>query len=151
MKKLNRKGFTLIELLAVVVILAIILVVTIPSVLSTMADAREKQLQNAANTVAEWFTKQYELAELGSDLGTSGTDSAYTAFPVTTTAKKFNAAGGEAALKAAGLSNATTNIDTTTSSVQLKGSKICVILVAKNGGSFYNTDTTKNTKSSSGC
>ena len=46
MKKLNRKGFTLIELLAVIVILAIVLVVTIPSVLSTMNDAKEKQLQN---------------------------------------------------------------------------------------------------------
>ena len=31
MKKLNRKGFTLIELLAVIVILAVVLVVTIPS------------------------------------------------------------------------------------------------------------------------
>ena len=30
MKKLNRKGFTLIELLAVIVVLAIIIVVTIP-------------------------------------------------------------------------------------------------------------------------
>ena len=66
MRKINRKGFTLIELLAVIVILAIVMVVTIPSVLRAMASAREKQFQNAADTVADWLNKQYELARMDS-------------------------------------------------------------------------------------
>ena len=78
MKKLNRKGFTLIELLAIIVILAIIMVVTIPTVLNSMSNAKESQLQNAANSVAEWFEKQYSLEKLGSVAG--GADAAYTTF-----------------------------------------------------------------------
>lgn len=68
MKRLNRKGFTLIELLAVIVILAIVLVVTIPSVINALNSAREKSLQNAADVVAEWMTKQYQQAKLGIDV-----------------------------------------------------------------------------------
>lgn len=78
MKKLNRKGFTLIELLAVIVILAIVMVVTIPSVIRSMDNARDNQLQNAADSVAEWFQKQYELQELSAVSG--GADIAYTTF-----------------------------------------------------------------------
>ena len=64
MKKLNRKGFTLIELLAVIVVLAIVLVVTIPSVLRSVNNARVKSLENSANAVADWLTRQSELAAI---------------------------------------------------------------------------------------
>lgn len=64
MKKLNRKGFTLIELLAVIVILAIVLVVTIPSVLNSMDTARQKQLENVVVSIESMVTKQYELCML---------------------------------------------------------------------------------------
>ena len=77
MKKLNRKGFTLIELLAVIVILAVVLVVTIPSVITATNDARKKNLQNAATTVEEWFTKQYELSVLGTSLGSASVNSVF--------------------------------------------------------------------------
>lgn len=155
MKKLNRKGFTLIELLAVIVILAIVLVVTIPSVLTTMNDARDKNLQNAADTVAEWFTKQYELAVLGSDLGSGNVSTVYTTFignnGLTATQKLLT----KEVVVAAGIAEADTNLDLTgtNSTVSLNGTKICVKLTAKSGGSFYNNDTTKydNCKVSSGC
>lgn len=71
MKRLNRKGFTLIELLAVIVILAIVLVVTIPSVISSLNSAREKSLQNAADVVSDWMTKQYQQDKLGIDVDES--------------------------------------------------------------------------------
>lgn len=167
MKKLNRKGFTLIELLAVIVILAIVLVVTIPSVIDTMNDARDKNLQNATDTVAEWFTKQYELNVLGSDLGSSSVDSAFkdTFMKLgTENAKSLdNVLDLDAdVLVAAGVANAGANIllsgdtgatDANKSVVTLDNGKICVRLSAKSGGSFYNNDTStyKNCKTSSGC
>ena len=61
MKKLNRKGFTLIELLAVVIILAIIVGITIPAVLTTAKKAREKTFIMAAETAADWFDRQYQV------------------------------------------------------------------------------------------
>lgn len=66
-KNIKRKGFTLIELLAVIVILAIVLVVTIPSVISSMKSAKEKQLQNSADIVADWLNKQLAAAKLGEE------------------------------------------------------------------------------------
>lgn len=71
MKKLNRKGFTLIELLAVIVILAVVMVVTIPSVLNSMDSARKQQFKNAVETVRDYVQKNYDLCTIASDL--SGT------------------------------------------------------------------------------
>lgn len=125
MKKLNRKGFTLIELLAVIVVLAIIIVVTIPSVISSMNNAKTKQLENAVGTVTEWFTKQYELDTLGAGVS-DGASKEYTTFVgeggLTTTAKELDAA----VLKAAGI----TNPIGLSGTVKVNGSKICVTLTA---------------------
>ena len=153
MKKLNRKGFTLIELLAVIVILAVVLVVTIPSVISSMNTAKGKQLKNSADSITEWFTKQYELATLGSDMvGTP--DAAYTTFVNSLTDKKLpTSAPGDPnmtaeVLKAAGLTD-TKDIDGT---VYLNGNKICVKLIANKDSQFYNNaDSTKNSVSGPGC
>lgn len=147
MKKLNRKGFTLIELLAVIVILAVVLVVTIPSVISSMNKAKESQLQNAADTATEWFTKQYELATLGSSI-VGDPALAYTTFGgVTTTSKDLDAD----VLKAAGVTD-TTGLS---GAVQLKNGKVCITLTAgttddgKTSPFYVNGGT--NTVSGSGC
>ena len=147
MKKLNRKGFTLIELLAVIVILAVVLVVTIPSVISSMNTAKGKQLQNAADTATEWFTKQYELASLGSVAGNP--DAAYTTFGgVTTTSKKLDAA----VLKAAGITNTEGLINDESTVVLTAAGKVCVKLKAGSGPFFVNSDKTDANKvSGSGC
>ena len=154
MKKLNRKGFTLIELLAVIVILAVVLVVTIPSVISSMNTAKGKQLKNSADSITEWFTKQYELATLGSYMvGTP--DAAYTSFINDhLTDKKLPTTDPKAAnmtpevLKAAGL----TDTNAIEGTVYLNGNKICIKLTAKDGSQFYNNaDSTKNSVSGSGC
>ncbi|MGM9876085.1 MAG: prepilin-type N-terminal cleavage/methylation domain-containing protein [Bacilli bacterium] len=150
MKKLNRKGFTLIELLAVIVVLAIVLVVTIPSVISSMNSAKKKQLQNAADVSAEWFTKQYEIDNY--DL--EGNDIAYTNFvsdfddlwPVKEKDKYDFQRGvidelGVAVLEASGISNASKNIDTASSFIWVDGNnRVCIILTAKEGGTFYIND-----------
>ena len=150
MKKLNRKGFTLIELLAVVVIMAVILVVTIPSVLTSMNNAKKNQLQNATDSVAEWFSKQYELDKYGLE----GTEKAYNDFKPTTSDKTFDRTGGSVALVAAGISKPGDNLDLAASKIKINetNGKICVTLVAKSGGSFYVNETGyNNTKTSAGC
>ena len=158
MKKLNRKGFTLIELLANIVILAIIMVVTIPTVLNSMSSAKEGQLQNAANSVAEWFEKQYSLATLGSVSG--GAASAYTTFlssstmPTTSTSAKPLTID---VLEAAGISDASNNIDVSGTGSSAKSTiyynttkgRMCVKLTAKASGQFDND--TDDEKTSSGC
>ena len=152
MKKLNRKGFTLIELLAVIVILAVVLVVTIPSVITATNDARKKNLQNAANTVEEWFTKQYELSVLGTSLGDKSVDSVfesnYTAtgksIPTTATAIPNEV------LIAAGISGGETNAKGTV--VLQSNNKFCVKLEAEKDGNFYVTASGYTNKAdSSGC
>ena len=59
MKKLNRKGFTLIELLAVIVIMAIILVVTVPNIIQSINDARVSSIHNLAVSAAKSYNNIY--------------------------------------------------------------------------------------------
>ena len=65
MKKLNNKGFTLVELLAVIIILAIVVGITVPAVLTTTTNAKKKAFETAAQTVATWVDSQYQVAVSG--------------------------------------------------------------------------------------
>ena len=167
MKKLNRKGFTLIELLAVIVILAVVLVVTIPSVINAMNTAREKSLENSANTIADWFQKNYDIDQLGPTLG-AGAEASYYTFLGCTQADTSSC-------KTLGSADATTLCSTTSSSttcnavmqdvgintpekniasgtITLNGTKVCVTLSAKAKGSFYSTRSgATNTAKSANC
>ena len=67
MRKLNRKGFTLVELLAVIVILAIVVGITLVTVLPTIRQARKEAFDVTAETAADYFSKQYELSIVGQD------------------------------------------------------------------------------------
>lgn len=163
MKKLNRKGFTLIELLAIIVILAIIMVVTIPTVLNSMDSAKEKQLQNAVDSVADWVQKQYDLVSMGLNSGLGGDVSkAYTdvvtgklSSAITLVTSGTPAEGAPTVtesinfLEAAGIADADTNIASAKISYNSSKNRVCVELTAKDGGSFYVTG--KSTKTSAGC
>ena len=68
MKKLNRKGFTLVELLAVIIILAIVIGISIPAVLSAVENARKKSFDNAVDSIKSYIKNQVDLSSLPSDL-----------------------------------------------------------------------------------
>lgn len=166
MKKLNRKGFTLIELLAVIVILAIVLVVTIPAVISSLNNARQKSLQNAADTVQDWFQKNYDIKEYAADLGSESVDSTFNTF-YSDLAKPTTEEAGTTyhpvaltptIAEAAGISNADDNLvfcDESSNGCStvtvVDNNKICVTLVAKSDGSFYSTTASTHALASAGC
>ena len=76
----NRKGFTLVELLAVIVILANIMIIAIPSVLGTLETARQKTFVEYVTRVMEAGQNQYLTQVSAGTLNTqSGECSAATA------------------------------------------------------------------------
>ena len=73
MKSLNNKGFTLVELLAVLVILAAIMGIAIPSITSSMERTKEKQNEEKKamlESFAELYVADHKNA-IYNNLGTS--------------------------------------------------------------------------------
>ena len=159
MKKLNRKGFTLIELLAVIVIMAIILIVTVPNIIQSINDARVNSIHNLAVSVANSYDTMY-----GQDLLATDANKVLGDIPerVTNTWKciahlDFTSTKGKKNKLAdvLGLSKDDVNLGTTAptmnegelttsaitsdtcSAIRLKNGKAEVLLVAKDGGRFY--------------
>jgi len=122
MKKMNRKGFTLIELLAVIVVLAIILVITVPSILNTLGGTRQDAFDASANSVADWFEKNYSLAQFDS----SKANSDYNSWATGKTLSNANSMSADV-LAAAGLNSTDYSVD---SKVIIKANgRACVKLV----------------------
>ena len=128
MKKLNRKGFTLVELLAVIIILAIVVGITIPAVLTTVDKARKEAFQTAADTAADWLDRQYQSYLIG-DETLSAVDAAY---------KLYCPNGGacttsnDELIRAAGLK--TENVSSLTATIS--GGRYCVTIKAATGGDY---------------
>ena len=148
MKKLNRKGFTLVELLAVIIILAIVVGITIPAVLTTTSKAKTKAFQTAADTAADWFDRQYQVAKTGLDTG--GTDSVatldtyfktYCGSTGTTceTQQIFTSANHAALFSAAGLK--TSNVSEMKVTINSSTGRSCVILTADPNGDYKGAGT----------
>ena len=68
MRKLNRKGFTLVELLAVIVILAIVVGITMVTILPTLENSRKKSFDVAVDAIRRYVQDQHEMALLSNDL-----------------------------------------------------------------------------------
>lgn len=76
MKKLNRKGFTLVELLAVIVILAIVVGITMVTILPTLENSRKKAFDTAVETISNYIQDQRDMSLLSADLRGSTYNSA---------------------------------------------------------------------------
>lgn len=155
MKKLNRKGFTLVELLAVIVILAIVVGITLVTVLPTLQKTRQEAFALTANTAAEYLEKQYQIYLVGdlagdsSDLDFTGSLVSETTGSDVTGATISTADFTKAGLKAGNYKSGTWYINT-------KTGRACVKLTAltnknnnNNGGEYYDAD--PDSVSSTGC
>ena len=76
MKKLNNKGFTLVELLAVIVILAIVVGITMVTILPTLENSRKKSFDVAVGAIKTYIQEQREMSLLSTDLQGSAYNSA---------------------------------------------------------------------------
>ena len=83
MKKLNRKGFTLVELLAVIVILAIVVGITMVTILPTLENSRRKSFDVAVDAIKTYIQEQHEMALLSADLHGTTYNSAVATCPTT--------------------------------------------------------------------
>lgn len=155
MKKLNRKGFTLVELLAVIIILAIVVGITIPAVLTTTSKAKTKAFKTAAQTAADWVDRQYQVLSTG--LGDSGVATLDTNFTGTnacgTNAANCLAANGAtitdaAFIKAAGLT--TDNVDSIIVKIDSSTGRSCVTIHAKSTGDYKGAGPTGDTENMKG-
>ena len=63
-KRLNNKGFTLIELLAVVVILALLMSISVTSVLNSMNNSRVSTLHSQTKSFVSWYSETVAEDEL---------------------------------------------------------------------------------------
>ena len=143
MKKLNRKGFTLVELLAVIVILAIVVGITLVTVLPTLKKSRQEAFNLTAQTAADYVEKQYQLSLVGASI--SGDTLEITDFGDSTnkhtiTSEEYEKAG----LKASNYSAGTWYINASTG-------RACVELTRSTSGEYNDADDNGGVASSTGC
>ena len=142
MKKLNRKGFTLVELLAVIIILAIVVGITIPAVLTMVDSARAKAGEDGAAVVADWVDKQYGLVSIG--FGSA--DTIFTAV-CSTTGETCIVSGSSAKTLSSGQENfdefvttaglKTSDVESITIVINRTTGRSCITIIPKQGGNFY--------------
>lgn len=64
---MNRRGFTLIELLAVIVVLGLVLVVTVPSIIGNINNNKLSSLHTLSKEVATWCDRKIVEDKLSTD------------------------------------------------------------------------------------
>ena len=145
MRKLNRKGFTLVELLAIIVILAVILVITVPQVFKAVDNSKKSSLESSATALVKW----YNTTKAADALVTSASDKVLASYDATTTRQclddafftkaevgsaDYNTGTGSLADT---FTNANIAIGTCSHYYKTAAGSVVFVLVAKNGGKLY--------------
>lgn len=148
MRKLNRKGFTLVELLAVIIILAIVVGITIPAILTTTQKARQKAFQTSVESFANWLDRQYEAYKLDNDLLMSvNSDFEKACIDKDTNSANTTCNITSDLLIAGGLKPDNYNLNMSLlehSEIKFKDGKFCVKLVGSADGEYSTTDSMTN-------
>ena len=143
MKKLNRKGFTLVELLAVIVILAIVVGITLVTVLPTLKKSRQQAFELSANTIAEYLEKQYQAQLIGEGIDVAVTIPIKNANGTMSTNNTMSSDDfKKAGVKPENYTSGTWYIDATTG-------RACVALTSNPNGEYHDAD--PNQAWSTGC
>lgn len=139
---MNRRGFTLIELLAVIVVLGLVLVVTIPSVIGNINNNKLSSLHTLSKEVAKWYDRKIvedklsndkELVEvIDNDWHCLGINNSYGL------SDKNVKLYGDAMMNinSNGTINNVADINNMCSAIRLVDGKAEVLLIAKEGGEF---------------
>ena len=135
--KLNKKGFTLVELLAVIIILAIVVGITIPAVLTTISNTRLKAFQTATESVADWIEREYQAYQVG-DSSISVVSSAFT----TANCQSGTCTVSDGLLTAAGVKPANFTVDGSSITINTTTGRACVKLKGSSDGE-YQSDAVK--------
>ena len=163
--KSKKKGFTLVELLAVIIILAIVVGISIPAVMSTINNTRKSAGKSAASVAAEWVDRQYQVAKSGLavDTGSGSSVTLDSAFKTICgkegsdceTTKTLNTAATDDTekanaidfIRASGLMEK--NVTKMTVKVNSNG-RSCVTIYVKSGSDYYDTSNDKATQTYKG-
>ena len=154
MKKINNKGFTLVELLAIIIILAIILMITIPAVLGTIENSKKKSIENQAVAVKKWWNTTKASDELDPATAViSQSPTASWSCITTATAALAKISGTDFVISTTGApaSDSASVSGTTCSAVRINNGDVEIWLVTKpttsklkpnnNAGQYFNTAT----------
>ena len=131
MKKLNRKGFTLVELLAVIIILAIVVGITIPSITNIINGSKNSALEVACNSAADYLSDQYAMMNVSFNSASSNFSTAFSGKEGTVVELT-----GEL-LKEAGFNSK--NVKEVLAQVELDGSVCVTVTKLDTTGEYYST------------
>lgn len=142
---MNRRGFTLIELLAVIVVLGLVLVVTIPSVIGNINNNKLSSLHTLSKEYAKWYDRisvEDKLSDTKKLVKIS--DSGWHCIKDIDTSNSYGLSGknvklgGDAMMNinSNGTINNVSNINNMCSAIRLVDGKAEVLLIAAEGGEF---------------
>lgn len=141
---MNRRGFTLIELLAVIVVLGLVLVVTIPSVISNINNNRISGLHTLSKEYAKWYDRisvEDKLSDTKKLIKISDSDwhcikDIDTSNLYGLNKKNIKLIGTNNMIVNDGKITNTSGINVMCSAIRLVDGKAEVLLIAKEGGEF---------------